>query len=81
MNLESVRQHCPYCGEVIELLVDASAGPQRYTEDCEVCCRPMVVCCDPPDHDALDAMDAFSEDSLGSGLTVTVLSEDEASGL
>lgn len=41
--LESLSVSCPYCGEAIELLVDASAGSQRYVEDCQVCCRPMVV--------------------------------------
>ena len=35
--------HCPYCGEPIELLVDASQGAQDYIEDCAVCCRPMRV--------------------------------------
>lgn len=34
---------CPYCGEVITLLVDASAGSQRYVEDCQVCCRPIAI--------------------------------------
>jgi hypothetical protein len=34
---------CPYCGERIELLVDASAGDQHYIEDCQVCCRPISV--------------------------------------
>ncbi len=34
---------CPYCGEVITLALDASAGPQRYIEDCHVCCRPITV--------------------------------------
>ncbi len=34
---------CPYCGEVISLALDASAGPQRYIEDCHVCCRPITV--------------------------------------
>jgi hypothetical protein len=34
---------CPYCGEIITLLVDASAGAQQYVEDCQVCCRPMDV--------------------------------------
>jgi hypothetical protein len=26
-----------------QLLVDCSAGTQRYVEDCQVCCRPMNV--------------------------------------
>lgn len=34
---------CPYCGERIELLIDASAGDQQYIEDCQVCCRPIGV--------------------------------------
>lgn len=34
---------CPYCGEHITLVVDASAGDQRYIEDCHVCCRPITV--------------------------------------
>lgn len=35
--------HCPYCGEPIELVIDASAGDQHYIEDCTVCCRPITV--------------------------------------
>lgn len=35
--------HCPYCGEPIELTLDASAGAQTYIEDCQVCCRPISV--------------------------------------
>lgn len=34
---------CPFCGETITLLVDASAGSQTYIEDCQVCCRPIQV--------------------------------------
>lgn len=41
--LESVFASCPYCGEVIGLLVDCSIPEQRYIEDCEVCCRPIEV--------------------------------------
>ncbi len=41
--LESHRCYCPYCGEVIELLLDLSVQAQTYVEDCFVCCRPMVV--------------------------------------
>jgi len=37
------RIHCPYCGEPNELLVDTSIEEQAYVEDCEVCCRPMMV--------------------------------------
>lgn len=41
--LEEVRLHCPCCGEPITVLVDTSAPSQEYVEDCEVCCRPMVL--------------------------------------
>jgi hypothetical protein len=44
---------CPYCGEVITLLLDASAGPQRYIEDCQVCCRPITVELDVDDDGAV----------------------------
>lgn len=40
---EFVDGYCPYCGEAIELVVDASAGAQAYIEDCQVCCRPIQV--------------------------------------
>ena len=33
---------CPYCGERIEVLLDASVPHQVYIEDCQVCCRPII---------------------------------------
>lgn len=41
--IESVVLHCPYCGESFESGADTSVGDQDYTEDCAVCCRPIVV--------------------------------------
>lgn len=41
--LEEQEVACPYCGEAITLLLDGSAGSHSYTEDCQVCCRPIVV--------------------------------------
>ncbi len=41
-----VRKHffvCPHCGERISMLLDLSAGCQRYIEDCEVCCNPVEI--------------------------------------
>jgi len=40
---------CPFCGQAFELTVDTSAGNQRFTTDCEVCCRPFEVIaeCEP----------------------------------
>ena len=34
---------CPYCGETILILVDDSLSQQTYVEDCQVCCRPIVL--------------------------------------
>ncbi len=33
---------CPYCGEVISVLLDGSVDAQEYIEDCQVCCCPIV---------------------------------------
>ncbi len=33
---------CPYCGEIINVLVDGSDGEQDYYEDCSVCCNPIL---------------------------------------
>ncbi|WP_444921068.1 CPXCG motif-containing cysteine-rich protein [Microbulbifer sp. CnH-101-G] len=33
---------CPYCGEYFSTLVDTTMLPQEYTEDCQVCCRPII---------------------------------------
>lgn len=45
---------CPYCGEALALMVDASAGDQAYVEDCAVCCRPMAVVVRVDDADAIE---------------------------
>ena len=41
--LEFTSSHCPYCGESIDLAIDTSLASQQYVEDCQVCCRPMLV--------------------------------------
>ena len=33
---------CPYCFEAITVLIDPSVESQSYTEDCQVCCHPIV---------------------------------------
>ena len=43
LSVTTVSVLCPYCGESVELLIDATLPSQQYVEDCEVCCRPMVV--------------------------------------
>ena len=41
--LQTAELDCPYCGETITLEVDCSVSRQEYIEDCQVCCRPMVL--------------------------------------
>ena len=52
---------CPYCGEEIEVAVDCSVRRQVYVEDCQVCCRPIVitlVCADGE----IESIEARTED-------------------
>ena len=41
--LQEIDICCAYCGETITILADPSVESQEYTEDCQVCCRPMIV--------------------------------------
>ena len=34
---------CPYCWQRISVLLDNSISSQKYIEDCEVCCNPIVL--------------------------------------
>lgn len=43
MELIEQEFNCPCCGELITMLVDLSVESQTYTEDCEVCCRPLLI--------------------------------------
>ena len=40
---EFVTVTCPYCGERFDTSADASAGPCKYVEDCQVCCQPIEM--------------------------------------
>jgi transposase-like protein len=40
---ESETVQCPYCGQSFELVIDTSSSRQRFTTDCEICCRPFEV--------------------------------------
>jgi hypothetical protein len=40
---ETARIDCPYCGEQIDILIDGSVSEQEYVEDCQVCCRPILL--------------------------------------
>lgn len=37
---------CPYCGEIISVVVDCTEDQQSYVEDCSVCCQPMLLTID-----------------------------------
>ncbi|VUD53080.1 hypothetical protein TDB9533_01762 [Thalassocella blandensis] len=43
MHLHESQIGCPYCGELLTLLIDPSVETQQYVEDCHVCCAPMLV--------------------------------------
>ncbi|HEV8544618.1 MAG TPA: CPXCG motif-containing cysteine-rich protein [Verrucomicrobiae bacterium] len=47
---------CPFCGQSFELVIDTSVRTQRFTTDCEVCCRPFRVYaeCEPGEILSLD---------------------------
>jgi hypothetical protein len=54
---ETIR--CPYCGQMFEIIVDTSAGNQRFTTDCEICCRPFEVVaeCEPGEILSLEVLE------------------------
>ena len=33
---------CPFCGEVVEIYLEADVGGS-FVQDCEVCCNPWTV--------------------------------------
>ena len=36
--------YCPHCGEANEIALDPGSGAdQEYVEDCQVCCRPILM--------------------------------------
>ena len=41
--LEPETIQCPFCGQRFELTIDTSIASQRFTTDCEICCRPFDV--------------------------------------
>ena len=59
--LEEHTVTCPYCAEPIVLVVDCSAGNQRYVEDCFVCCQPIEVAVEIDADGTLTHIDAVAE--------------------
>lgn len=54
---------CPYCGEIIKVLIDSSDMDQQYIEDCQVCCKPINF---------------LVSENMSGEIAVRVFSEDEA---
>lgn len=42
MAMHERRITCPHCWELIDVLIDPTES-QMYTEDCFVCCRPILI--------------------------------------
>lgn len=51
--LEAEPIQCPFCGQTFDLSVDTSIPSQRFTTDCEVCCRPFEVIAECEDGEVL----------------------------
>jgi transcription elongation factor Elf1 len=53
---EQAEVTCPFCGQSFEVSIDTSVASQRFTTDCEVCCRPfqIVAECQPGEILSLD---------------------------
>jgi hypothetical protein len=49
---------CPFCSQTFEMVIDTSVPFQRFTTDCEVCCRPFEIIaeCGPGEILSLDAV-------------------------
>ena len=49
---------CPFCGEKFDVVIDTTLPFQRFTTDCEVCCRPFEVMaeCEPGEILSLDTV-------------------------
>ncbi len=44
MQWEDAQIQCPYCQESLWISIDPGGGnKQRYVEDCQVCCRPILI--------------------------------------
>jgi predicted DsbA family dithiol-disulfide isomerase len=50
---------CPFCGQTFQAAIDTSIASQRFTTDCEVCCRPfeIVAECEPGEVLSATALD------------------------
>ncbi|MGK0499337.1 MAG: hypothetical protein ACJAYG_000974 [Oceanicoccus sp.] len=63
-ELLSLKVDCPYCGERFEALVDSSEAGNEYTEDCYVCCRPIIFHCEAGADDGIQLHTRSEDDSF-----------------
>jgi hypothetical protein len=42
MDADCFSVACPYCGEEVEIYLEADIG-SGFVQDCEVCCSPWLV--------------------------------------
>jgi len=59
-GIEEQQVSCPYCGELLDVLLDCSVEHQNYIEDCQVCCRPIIFDV-RVDHSGGAAVQVFAE--------------------
>lgn len=59
--MEEYDIECPFCAETIGLLIDCSVERQQYTEDCQVCCSPMLLTIEIDPEGRISRVDAQQE--------------------
>lgn len=42
-EIQALEVQCPYCWELIDVMIDDCGEDQQYVEDCQVCCRPINI--------------------------------------
>ncbi len=52
---DSENIYCPFCGQENAVVIDTALPSQRFTTDCEVCCRPFEVVVECEDGELIDA--------------------------
>lgn len=62
-SINTTAINCPCCGAQIELVIDCSVPFQEYIEDCEVCCRPIVLMVSVGDDESI-SVDARDENEV-----------------
>ena len=64
MNLEGRQIYCPYCAELIEVLLEPCHEIQQYYEDCQVCCQPILIRVSPDETGGHRLIDCCRADEI-----------------